>query len=118
MPTSRHAGEVLELDVEPPTPEGVIDDRETSDRLDVRRLLERMVSDPEEGESGSDHVLSDFLDRYGKGPSASGDRVFAALDHALGDARNSTARLLVVLIRHLARRGLVDLDELLDALSE
>ncbi len=120
MPTSRHAGEVLELEleVEPPTPEGVIDDRETSDRLDVRRLLERMVSDPEEGESGSDHVLSDFLDRYGDGPSASGDKVFAALDRALGDARSGTARLLVVLIRHLARRGLVDLDELLDALAE
>ena len=37
----------------------------------------------------------------------------------IGRAPYSIAKiLLVVLIRHLARRGLVDLDELLDALSE
>lgn len=118
IPTSRHAGEVLELQIEPPTPEGVIDDRDTSDRLDVRRLLERMVSDPEEGESGSDHVVSEYLDRYGDGPPGTGDKVFAALDRSLGRANSGTAKLLVVLIRHLARRGLVDLDELLAALSE
>lgn len=118
VPTSRHAGEVLEFDVEPPTPEGVIDDRETTDRLDVRRLLERMVNDPDEGEAGSDHVLSAYLDRYGGAPAGSGDRVFAAVDRALGEAQGGTAKLLVALIRHLARRGLVDLDELLAALAE
>jgi len=109
---------VLELEVEPATPEGVIDDRETTDRLDVRRLLERLVSDPEEGESSSDHVIDTFLGRYGEGPPGTGDKVFAALDRALGDANSGTARLLVVLIRHLARRGLVDLDELIEALAE
>lgn len=118
VPTSRHAGEVLEFDVEPPTPEGVIDDRETTDRLDVRRLLERMVNDPDEGEAGSDHVLSAYLDRYGGAPAGTGDRVFAAVDRALGEAQGGTAKLLVALIRHLARRGLVDLDELLAALAE
>ena len=82
------------------------------------RLLERLVSDPEEGESGSDHVLSEYLDRYGGSPSGTGDRVFASLDRALGQANGGTAKLLVALIRHLARRGLVDLDELLAALSE
>lgn len=118
MPTSRHAGEVLEVDLDLPTPEGVIDDRASDDKVDVRRLLERLVSDGAEDESGADQVVSDYLDRYGSGMPGTGDRTFAALDQALGSASGGTARLLVALIRHLARRGLVDLDELIASLSD
>lgn len=118
MPTSRHAGEVFDAELDLPTPDGVIDDRESPERVDVRRLLERMVSETAEDESGADHVVSEYLDRYGTGTAGTGDRLFAALDRALGDAPTGTSKLLVVLIRHLARRGLVDLDELVAALSE
>ncbi|MCB9550504.1 MAG: hypothetical protein H6705_01070 [Myxococcales bacterium] len=115
IPTSRHAGEQFED--EAPTPLGVIDDRAEGDRVDVRRLLDRFVADAQDETGGADEVVSAWLDRYGRDPGQTGERRFAALEQALADTRAPTARLLVALARHLARRGLVDLDELIAALD-
>lgn len=115
IPTSRHAGE--HFDDEPPTPLGVIDDRAEGERVDVRRLLDRFVADAQEETGAADDVVSTWLDRYGHDPGQTGERRFAALEQALADTRAPTARLLVALVRHLARRGLVDLDELIAALD-
>lgn len=115
LPTSRHAGEQLDDDL--PTPFGVIDDRADDDRVDVRRLLDHFVADGDEGDE-ADEVLSGWLKRYGPAVGAPADRSFAALEQALGQTRSNTARLLVALVRHLARRGLVDLDELIAALEQ
>lgn len=116
LPTSRHAGE--RLDDEPPTPFGVIDDRDQGDRVDVRRLLDHFVSDGHDDVAEADDVLNAWLKRYGAGTGAPAERSFAALDQALGHTQGNTARLLVALVRHLARRGLVDLDELIAALEQ
>lgn len=117
MPTSRHAGELH--DDPAVTPRGLVDDRLTEERVDVRRLLERYVSDNDEDTTGADEVLEAYLERYGQSPGRGrGTQAFAAVERALDGARGSSARLLVVLIRHLARRGLVDLDELLAAIRE
>lgn len=115
MPTSRHAGELF--DDAAATPHGVIDDRLTEERVDVRRLLERFVSDDEDP-TGADEVLEAYLERYGKAGRGRATDTFAAVERALDGARGSSARLLIVLIRHLARRGLVDLDELLAAIHK
>jgi hypothetical protein len=115
IPTSRHAGELIDDDT--PTPLGVIDDRGEGDRVDVRRLLDRFVADAQDDGGSADEVLAAYLERSGRDPRQPAERTFAALENALADTRAPTARLLVALVRHLARRGLVDLDELLATLD-
>ncbi len=102
---------------EPPTPPGVVDDRE--ERLDLRGLLERFVNDLDEGDAQADEVIARYLDRYGQATTPpAGDEFFAALDRTLSHTRSGMGRLLVGLVRQLARRGLVDPDELLADLRD
>ncbi|MCB9534814.1 MAG: hypothetical protein H6704_00935 [Myxococcales bacterium] len=101
----------------PPTPPGVVDDLD--ERLDLRGLLERFVDDLDEGDAQADEVIARYLDRYGQATTPpAGDEFFAALDRTLGHTRSGMGRLIVGLVRQLARRGLVDPDELLADLRD
>jgi hypothetical protein len=99
----------------PPEPEGLVDDREP---LDVRRILDRFVEENAEGDEPDDEIIARHLERYGKDKGRqSPDELFDALDAALARAKPGTGLLVTALIRHLARRGLVDLRELLAELQ-
>ncbi len=105
------------LAAEPPTPPGVVDDLD--ERLDLRGLLERFVDDLDEIDALADEVIARYLDRYGQATTPpAGDEFFAALDRTLGHTRSGMGRLIVGLVRQLARRGLVDPDELLADLRD
>ena len=92
----------------PPAPAGMVDGGGESDRLDMARILDRFVTGREPREAGGDQVIAQALDRYGAAPGTPGEAVFSALDGALLRTGSMSGRLTVVLIRQLARRGLVD----------
>jgi hypothetical protein len=92
----------------PPAPPGMVESPPEEDRLDMARILDRFVTGHEPREVGGDQVISQALDRYGAAPNTPGEAVFTALDGALLRTGSMSGRLTVVLIRQLARRGLVD----------
>jgi len=97
-------------------PDGVIDDRA---RLDIGTLLERYTRAVDESDEPEDEVIATWLARYGRArrrPRA--DEAFDELDHALSRVRQGAGRTLLALIRYLARRGLVDPEELLSVLND
>ncbi len=99
----------------PPEPEGLVEDREP---LDVRRILDRYHEEIAESDEPDDEIIARHLERYGKERGRqSPDAFFEALDAALSRAKPGTGLLVTALIRHLARRGLVDLRELLAELQ-
>lgn len=95
-------------------PEGMV----TGTRLDLATLLESMLTREEPTERQGDQIIAQALSRYGASPQIPGSAVFAALDHALLHAHSMSGRLTVVLIRQLARSGLVDADQVLADLKE
>ncbi len=99
------------------TPAGFVDDREKGD---LRGILNRYVSDMEEPDAaGADEVIARYVDRYGQATTPpAADQVFEALGAAVERTGSATAKLLITLIIHLARRGLVDPAELLGDLSD
>ncbi len=102
---------------EPLPPPGTVDDRE--ERLDLRGLLDRFVNDLDAVDGQADELIIRYLDRYGQAATPpAGDEFFAALDRTLGHTRSGMGRLVVALIRQLARRGLVDPDALLSDLRD
>jgi hypothetical protein len=98
-----------------PPPLGTVPDEARA--LDIGRILDRFTEATDAQEVEGDDVIADALDRYGRGQDARGEPVFAALDRALIRTRSMSGRLTVVLIRQLARRGLLDADELLTDLK-
>jgi hypothetical protein len=94
-----------------PLPLGTVPNEARS--LDIGRILDRYSEAVDDNEGEGDDVIADALDRYGRGREVRGEAVFAALDRALVRTRSMSGRLTVVLIRQLARRGLVDAEELL-----
>ena len=89
-------------------PPGVIDDMQD---IDVHGVLKRYVDDIQSSSESGDEVISQYLDRIGN-VGAVNDQFFETLELALGRTRSASGRLLIALIRQLARRGLVDLVEL------
>lgn len=79
--------------------------------VDVHGVLKRYVNDIQNSSESGDEVISQYLDRIGN-VGAVNDQFFETLELALGRTRSASGRLLIALIRQLARRGLVDLVEL------
>jgi hypothetical protein len=107
-------------DITPPPvlPAGMVDDI-ASTPLDLRSILDRYADDLDEADGTGDEVLSRYLERFGQSTSQpSAEALFAVLDRALERTNSKVARLIIVLVRHLARRGLLDTEELLGELRE
>lgn len=95
-------------------PPGLVDE---SRRHDLRDILDRYVEELDEGDSAADDLIAEHLQRFGQSPpTPAADALFDGLEQALARTRSPTGRMLVALIRQLARRGLVDPDELISDL--
>ena len=99
----------------PPEPmPGMVD----AEPLELRRLLDRYAHELDDKTENADETISHLLDRLGPARARrSTDQVFQELERSLAETAPGTSRLLLVLVRHLARRGLVDLSELLTELA-
>jgi len=88
-----------------------------ADGIDIRKLFERIDARDEDLAAG-DVVIGRYLERYGAAaqPPAP-DEFLHALERAVGRAGSPTARLLLVLVRRLARDGLLDPEDLLADLT-
>lgn len=95
-----------------PLPLGLVE-AEGPDGSGIQQLLEQFTEPPEPSEHAGNQVIAEALAAYGPEPTMQGEAVFAALDGALLRAGSMSGRLTVVLIRQLARRGLVDADRLI-----
>ncbi|MFZ4736183.1 MAG: hypothetical protein ACOYM9_09575 [Bradymonadia bacterium] len=96
-------------------PAGVLD---ADPQLDLRQILERYTQALEASRQPADELISKFVERYGDGPGPrETDPLFAELTASIERLGPGVSGLLVVLIRHLARRGLVDLGELIRDLA-
>ncbi len=82
---------------------------------ELKGVLDRYVAEINE-ESSGDGLISQELKRYGLKRSSPESELFAALENTLSRAQGPNAQLLLALIRQLARRGLLDLQELLSDL--
>lgn len=106
-----------ELSAPPPEPEGLVDD---PGRRSVAGMLDRYATDDSvDGED--DTVIAEVAGRYGgpqpatSTPVPAGDPL-GALDRAAQSNPEGAARVLVTLVTHLARRGVIDPEELLNEL--
>ena len=97
-------------------PEGLVDVQEP---LDLRTILDRYSRELSESNEPEDEVIARYLARYGpnRGRPAAGG-LLDSLDIALEKVPPGAGRILLALIRHLARRGLVDTEELLAELVD
>lgn len=94
----------------------MIDDGGT---LDVGALLQSFTERIEEEVAPEDEIITDHLTRYGQGRApATGESTFEALDRALSRVRPGAGQVVVGLIRYLARRGLVDPEELVREIQD
>lgn len=111
VPTDPFGPQTLGSDASTPLPAGLVD--ATEDGPGIQQLLDQFIEPAESTERRADLVIQQALTQYGADEEAPGERVFAALDRALLRSGSMSGRLTVVLIRQLARRGLVDPDRLL-----
>jgi hypothetical protein len=98
--------------VTPTPPQRMSETPTPAEGIDIRKLFER-IDARDENLAAGDAVISRYLERYGtaeKPPSA--DEFLEILERALGRAGSPTARLLVLLVRRLARHGLLDPEDL------
>ncbi len=99
-------------------PPGMVDD---PNRSSLRGMLDRYAVDGEDADVEDDTVIAEVAGRYGGAPLATSTPVPAgdplgALTQAAQANPNEAARVLVTLVTHLARRGIVDPQELLNEL--
>jgi hypothetical protein len=93
-------------------PSGVIDDVGNDNEL--RSILERYTQALEENPDSADVLISQFVARYGaRHPVRPLETLIGTLDLQIGRVGPGLGRLVLLLVRHLSERGLIDLAELL-----
>ncbi len=97
----------------PPSPEpaGLVDD---PDRSGLKGILDRYVNDDDSVDAEDDTVIAQAANKYGAGTSSvpPGQDPLLAMRRLLGRHPERASHLLIALVDHLGRRGLVDLEEL------
>ena len=96
-----------------PEPQGLVDD---PDRFGLQGMLDRYMGPVEEARE--DGVIADVAERYGESSVAPPEDAWSKLVHVVESEPDSGRRLLLALVGHLGRRGIVDLAELLAELEE
>jgi len=97
-------------------PVGVIDHE---DPADLRHILERYTQALGETRQPSDELIARFIERFGAGPPPrEAEALFDALARSVERQGPGLGGLVLALVQHLARRGLVDLPELVRALGQ
>lgn len=97
-------------------PVGVIDHE---DPADLRHILERYTQALGETRQPADELIARFVERFGAAPPArEAEALFDALARSVERQGPGLAGLVLALVQHLARRGLVDLPELVRALGQ
>jgi len=97
-------------------PVGVIDHE---DPTDLRHILERYTQALGEARQPADELITRFVERFGSAPPPrEAEALFDTLARSVERQGPGLAGLVLALVQHLARRGLVDLPELVRALGQ